>query len=113
MLSISRMSITNLSRLLCLPVALSHHLHVNTAISNEGFTQRREFLTSVVTEGPRSTVSYNTLEKNDKIVDSVSRAMLCLVAKCSWLKSGLFLWKTGEFTLQESVLLDKCLLKTE
>lgn len=39
--------------------------------------------------------------------------MLCLVAKCSWLKYGLFLLKTDKFTLQKSVLLDKCLLKAE
>lgn len=94
-------------------VTLSHHLHVNTTISNEGFILRREFLTSLVIAGPRSTISYNTLEKNDRIIDSISRAMLCLVAKCSWLKYGLFLLKTDKFTLQRSVLLDKCLLKAE
>lgn len=67
-------------------ITLSHHLRVNTAIHNEGFTLRREFLTSLVIAGPRSTISYNTLEKNDRIIDSISREMLCLVAKCSWLK---------------------------
>lgn len=94
-------------------ITLSHHLHVNTDISGEGFTLRREFLTSLVIAGPRSTISYNTLEKNDRIIDSISRAMLCLVAKCSWFKCVLFLLKTGKFTLQGSVSLDKCLLKTE
>lgn len=93
-------------------VTLSHHLHVNTDISNEGFTLRREFLTSLVIAGPRSTISYNTLEKNDRIIDSISRA-ICLVSECSWLKCVLFLLKKGKLTLQENVLLNKCLLKTE